>query len=149
RSASPSRPAGARVPTFWRPRHPLAPAHDCHPDSRKSQPAARQRLLNEDPRLEKRVKLRLKRSPLSEVVAELARQTEVAIRASADVADEPALLFVTDQPAKEVMHHLATLFGYRWTRLGNAAGDRYEIYQDLRSKQEEEALRNRPHALAL
>jgi hypothetical protein len=123
-----------------------------------SRPVARQRLLEQDPRLEKPVTLRLRRSPLSAVVAELARQTEVAMRSSTDVADEPALLFVTNQPAKEVMHQLATHFGYRWTRLpspsGGGAGGRgggatYELYQDLRSKQDEEALRSGRYARAL
>jgi hypothetical protein len=112
-------------------------------------PAARQPLLEQDPRLEKPVTLRRRRSPLSAIVAELARQSDVAMQTSADVADEPALLFVTDQPAKEVMHQLATLFGFRWRRSTKAGVSTYELYQDLRSKQEEAALRNGPHAAAL
>jgi hypothetical protein len=128
---------------------PPAPASAGSAAGAPSQPAARQRLLDEDPRLEKRVTLRLKRNPLSEVVAELARQTEVAMQTSADVADEPTLLSVTDQPTKEVMHQLATLFGYRWRRSTKAGVTTYELYQDLRSKQEEAALRNGRHAAAL
>src|ERR1043166_6895254 len=72
-----------------------------------SRPVVRQRLLDEDPRLEKPVTLRSPRPSLPAVVAELPRKTEVRMRASIHVADEPALLFVTDQPAREVMHQLA------------------------------------------
>jgi hypothetical protein len=112
-------------------------------------PVARQRLLDQEPRLEKRVTLRLRRGPLSEVVAELARQTEVAMRASVDVADEPAVVIVTEQPARDVMHQIATNFGYRWSRIEKASGVTYELYQDLRSKQDEEALRTGRHTRAL
>jgi hypothetical protein len=109
------------------------------------------RLLDEDPRLQKPVTLRLKRSPLAAVVAELDRQTGVPMRATSDVSDEPVFLFVTEQPAGEVMRHLATLLGYRWTRAGAGKedGGGYEIYQDLRSKQDEEALRGKRHGRAL
>jgi hypothetical protein len=135
--------AGLAVPALASP-PPLAPAAGAARGT-----AARQQLLDQDPRLEKRVTLRQKRSPLSAVVAELARQTEVSLRASANVADEPALLFVTEQPAKEVMHQLSTHFGFRWSRGTKGGVATYELYQDLRSKQDEEALRAGRHARAL
>jgi hypothetical protein len=111
--------------------------------------SARQPILDQDTRLDQRVTLRLKKSPLSAVVAELGRQTGVARKANRGVADEPAIVYATDQPAREVMHQLTLLFHYRWTRQGPPGHYSYEIYQDLRSQQEEAALRNQRRTLAL
>lgn len=110
---------------------------------------ARQPILDQDPRLEQRVTLRLKKSPLSEVVTAIGKQIGVALTAAANAADEPAIVYASDQPAREVMHQIAVLFGYRWTRKGTPGQHSYEIYQDLRSQQEEEALRNQRRTLAL
>jgi hypothetical protein len=102
-----------------------------------------------DPRLGHKVTLRLKRSPLSDVVAELGRQAGVKMTAAADVADEPAIVFATEQPASEVMRQIASLFGYRWARSGEPAHYRYELYQDRKSKEAEEALRERDRMRAV
>jgi hypothetical protein len=109
----------------------------------------RQPLLEQDLRLQKAVTLRLNRRPLSAVTAELGRQAGVQIRASLDVADEPVILFLTDRPVREVMHRLASLLGYRWRRTGPAGQYEYEIFQDMRSKQEEAALRLLPQRRAV
>jgi hypothetical protein len=111
--------------------------------------SARQPILDQDARLDRRVTLRLKKSSLSAVVAELGQQAGVALKASPGVADEPAIVYASDQPAGEVMHQLARLFRYRWTRKGTLGRYTYEIYQDLRSQQEEEALRSQRRTLAL
>jgi hypothetical protein len=100
-----------------------------------------QPILEQDTHLQERVRLHLKRRPLSAVVAEIGGKAGVTLTAASDVADEPATVYVTDQPAKDVMHHLAELFNFRWTRKGAPGAYSYEIYQDLKSKQEEEALR--------
>lgn len=111
--------------------------------------SGRQPLLDQDARLDRPVTLRLKKSPLSAIVAALGQQAGVTLEATPGVADEPAIVFVTDQPAKEVMHHLAQLLHYRWTRRGTAEQYRYEIYQDLNSRQEEETLRDQRRTSAL
>jgi hypothetical protein len=108
-----------------------------------------QRILDEDARLRKGVTLRFHKSPLSDVVAELGRQVGVALTADQDVADEPAIVYAVDQPARDVMRHLAQLFNYRWTRKGEPGRYTYEIYQDLKSKEEEEQLRQHDRARAL
>jgi hypothetical protein len=120
-----------------------SPAFAAPPTPQSTASAGVQSSLQQDARLGKKVSLRLRKSPLSTVLAELGRQTGVALTASPEVADEPAIMFVTDQPAREVMHHLATLFNFRWTRKGEGDQAGYELHQDLKSRQEEEALRQR------
>jgi hypothetical protein len=112
-------------------------------------PAAARPDLADDPRLARPVTLRMVRRPLSAVAAELGRQAEVTLRTSAEVADEPAILVATDQPAREVMRQIALLFNYRWARKGEPGHCAYELYQDLASKGEEAALRRQRHARAV
>jgi hypothetical protein len=95
-----------------------------------------------DARLERKVSLKLARSPLSEIAAELRRQTGVPLTASAEVADEPAVVFVTDLPLREVMDQLAKLFDYRWARSGEAPAYSYRLRQERESAQAEQALRD-------
>lgn len=108
-----------------------------------------QAILTQDPRLVQPVTLRMKKSPLSAVAAALSRETSVVMTAARDVADEPAIVYVAAQPARAVMHQLAQVFNYRWTRTGKPGAYQYEIYQDLKSRQEEEALRERDRMRAL
>src|SRR5438874_7688722 len=70
--------------------------------------------LGEDSRLAKPVTLRLKRAALSEVLAALQRETGARMTATTDTADEPALVYLTEQPARAVMRQLALLFNFRW-----------------------------------
>jgi hypothetical protein len=119
------------------------------PAAPESERAALQPILTQDTRLTRPVTLRLKKSPLSTVAAVLSRETGVSMTAARDVADEPAIVYATEQPAKEVMHQLAQVFNCRWTRKGQPGAYAYEIYQDLKSRQEEEALRERDRLLAL
>ena len=100
-------------------------------------------ILAEDPRLAAPVTLRLAKSPLSDVAAELDRRTGVVLTAAPEVADEPALVWMRERPAREVMHHLAVLFNYRWKRTRHKGDYRYELYQPQKSKEDEDALRQR------
>jgi hypothetical protein len=114
----------------------LLPAWAESPQSR-----ATSQLLQNDVRLRERVSLAVGRSPLGTLLGELGRKISVSIRAAPDVADEPAMLYVTDKPASTVMQQLATLFNFQWRLAGSTAPRTYELYQDIKSKQEEEALR--------
>jgi hypothetical protein len=98
------------------------------------------RLLADDTRLGKPVDLRMKRASLSEVLAALQRGTGARMTATADIADEPALVFVAGQPTREVMRQLALLFNFRWRRTGKPGGYRYDLYEDTASRREEAAL---------
>ena len=97
---------------------------------------------------------------LAELVEKVAAETKVALTAHVDVADEPLAIYVKDMPARELLEQVAELFDYRWSRRATATtgarknGDadrgrwpvvgvappRYEIWQDVASKQREEAL---------
>jgi hypothetical protein len=96
--------------------------------------------LRDDPRLARPVTLRFKRNPLSEVLADLQRQTVARLEAAREVADEPATIFVNDRPARDVMAQLAALFQYRWRPRGERSPARYELYQDAPARQEEQRL---------
>jgi hypothetical protein len=143
-------PAPAGVPARWE-GEGLSPSERGATGRRATAArlAARQPLLGQDARLETAVTLRLRESPLAAVVAEIGRQAGVAMKAAPEVAEERAIVVATDQPAKEVMHHLASLFHYRWTRRGEPGRYAYELFQDLRSQQEEEALRQQQRRRAL
>jgi hypothetical protein len=78
---------------------------------------------------------------LCDLIHKVATDTGVKLTAAADVADEPVAVVVTKMPARELLEQLADLLGYRWSRHGKKDAWRYEIWQDLASKQHEEALR--------
>ena len=93
-----------------------------------------------DARLQKRVTLEMAKAPLNEALAEVTRQTGVRLIALERAADEPVALYVKEQPAAEVLRQIAELLGYWWSRRGTADDWRYELFQDLRSKNEEAAI---------
>jgi hypothetical protein len=82
--------------------------------------------------------------PLGELVQRVAKDTGVALGAAPDVADEPLAVIVTALPARELLQQIGELLDYRWSRRRrprNGTGWCYEIWQDLASKQREEAFR--------
>src|SRR5689334_23264634 len=79
--------------------------------------------------------------PLGELVQRVAADTGVKLTAAAAVADEPVALVVKELPARELLEQLAELLDYQWSRRGKEGDWRFEIWQDLASKQREEALR--------
>jgi hypothetical protein len=132
-----------RVP-FTSPLRPWAPGVLALALTLAAVPAPAQRAeatLAQDPRLDRRVTLQLRKAPLSDVTAELGRLAEVNLTTTSDTADEPAVVRVTDQPAREIMRQLARHFGYRWVRSGAAPAYRYELQEDLSAKRAAEALR--------
>jgi beta-lactamase regulating signal transducer with metallopeptidase domain len=91
--------------------------------------------------LEKPVTYTETKIPLGELVQKVAAETGVRLVAMPEVADEPVAVVVKDLPARELLQQVADLLDYRWSRRGKAGEWRYEIWQDLASKQREEALR--------
>ncbi len=47
----------------------------------------------------------------------LTEQTGIRHRVSRDIRDEKITVFVTDYPLQELHRHIATVFGYRWSRI--------------------------------
>jgi beta-lactamase regulating signal transducer with metallopeptidase domain len=79
--------------------------------------------------------------PLGELVQKVAADTGAPLAAAPDVADEPVAVVVKDLPARELLEQLAALLDYQWARHGKEGAWRYEVWQDLASKQREEAFR--------
>jgi beta-lactamase regulating signal transducer with metallopeptidase domain len=112
-------------------------------------PAPRERaVLTHVPGLEKRVTYTETKTPLSELVRKVAADTGVLLSAAPEVANEPVAVVVKDYPARELLEQVAELLDYQWSRRrfrhagpngGEAVG--FEIYQDLASRQREEAAR--------
>ena len=96
-----------------------------------------------DPRLFRKVTLRLKAVPLEELCSQLTKQTGASIQASRVVRDEKVTVFVEDLPARDVMRAVTRLFGYFFSRAGEPKAYHYELLQDLRSQLTEEEMRNR------
>jgi hypothetical protein len=109
------------------------------------------------PGLEKFVTYSETKIPLGELVARVAADTGVPLTAARDVADEPVAVTVNEFSARELLEELADLLDYHWSRRQGGSGREdgtqpltpnaqgpspsYEIWQDLASKQREEALR--------
>src|SRR3954451_14253743 len=91
--------------------------------------------------LEKAVTYTQTKIPLGELVQKVAADTGVRLAASADVADEPVAVVVREMPARELLEQVAELLDYQWARHGKEGARRYEIWQDLASREREEALR--------
>jgi hypothetical protein len=70
--------------------------------------------LSEDARLRQPVSARLSDAPLASCLADLGRQTGVALRASPGYEDRAVTLRVTEAPLGELMDGIASLYGDRW-----------------------------------
>jgi hypothetical protein len=79
--------------------------------------------------------------PLGELVQKVAADTGAPLTAAPGVADEPVAVVVKDLPARELLEQLADLLDYRWMREGKPEAPRYQVYQDVASRKNEEALR--------
>jgi hypothetical protein len=82
------------------------------------------------------------------VVAELGRQTGVRMTTAPEVMNEPAIVYVTQQPAGSVMTHLAGLFGCRWDHSGAEGKESYRLVQEPAAKKEEQRLQREDRSRA-
>jgi hypothetical protein len=117
-------------------------------------------LLEAEPELSMPVTFTDSKIPLGELVQRIAAQTGVRLVALPDVADEPVAVVVKAMPARALLEYLARLLDYQWTRRHRPRPPtptptrersdntewQYEIYQDVASKEREEALRERTAA---
>jgi hypothetical protein len=100
-------------------------------------PDERESPLDRDSRLDVKLSLAEKDRPLGDIVAGLGREINVPLRASRDIADDRATLFLDDRPAVEVLGLVARQFDFQWYRRGNG----YELGQTIASRNREAALR--------
>jgi hypothetical protein len=138
-------------------------------ESSRSASPTRRSALADVPELDKPVTYAEEKIALSDLVRKVAADTGVTLTAHQDVADEPVAVYVKEIPARELLEQIADLWDYRWSRRsGVQASGRpdlqatndprpvserlnartperrnavFEIWQDLASKQREEALR--------
>jgi hypothetical protein len=114
----------------------LTPAH--------SAPASRPA----DERLEQKVTFEVVGEPLEVVLRRLSQQTGVSFTFEGRaVGDRKAIVLVRDVPLKELKDTLAaTFFGYRWREEKRKRNEpvEYILFQDVRSRQIEAALRSAP-----
>jgi hypothetical protein len=127
-------------------------------------------VLRDVPELDKRVTYTETKIPLEELIQKVSADTGAPLAAAPEVADEPVAVVVKEIPARELLEQVADLLDYSWRvrrsgvqalrRSGPATAKSdpflstlnartperpnavYEIWQDLASKQREEALRN-------
>lgn len=95
-----------------------------------------------DPRLYANVTVSLKHASMSELCAELGRQTNVRISAGRNTADDNVTVFVTARPCRDVMREVSRLFGFIWERSGSDGNYTYVLRQDTKSQIAEQARRN-------
>jgi beta-lactamase regulating signal transducer with metallopeptidase domain len=111
------------------------------PDARLIAPERSPSALEGVAGLEKSVTYTETKIPLGELIRKVAKDTGTPLVAAKEVADEPVAVIVKDFSARTLLEQLAALLDYRWSKRGNESARHYEIWQDLASKQREEALR--------
>lgn len=92
-------------------------------------------ILPDDAGLDKPVTLAVKGESISDIMSMLADQTGVRLRASKDIEDQKATIFIDGKPLREVMEGLSQVFGYFWSTKKYSTGTVYEIWQDEKSRQ--------------
>jgi hypothetical protein len=107
-----------------------------------AEPARERSALEDVAGLETPVTIAEAKIPLGELVARIAAETGVSLRAAREVADEPVALVVREMPARELLEEFAHLLDYRWSRRGREGAWRYEIWQDLAARRREAALKD-------
>lgn len=113
----------------------------------RTEPAARPKsVLDDVPGLQRPVTFAESKIPLGELLRRVAKETGVSLYADRATADEPAAVVVTDMPAARLLNEVASFFDYRWAHEATSGGSRYRLYQDLKQKQNEQALRDAARA---
>src|SRR5690348_1966801 len=79
-----------------------------------AEPARERSALEDVAGLETPVTIAEAKIPLGELVARIAAETGVSLRAAREVADEPVALVVREMPARELLEEFAHLLDYRW-----------------------------------
>jgi hypothetical protein len=96
-----------------------------------------------DVRLHKRMELRVRARPLSEVLGTISARTGVTMRAAKDVADLRVTIFVRDLTIRSLQESLAALLHLTWRQEGTSNENRsltYVLYRSSRDREEEHLL---------
>jgi hypothetical protein len=99
---------------------------------------------SDDPRLDKSISLIAWAEPLEDVLARLSRDTGIELTfLGRDVGDQRVTAVLKDQPLRRAQALLAETLGLSWMRESHGSAYRYILFEDARSRKEEEALRDR------
>ncbi len=104
-------------------------------------------LKGDDPRLEQKVTYSAECMRIADVLAQLSESTGVVMAAGLDkdnwmVYDRKVTLYVTDMKLGDLMHELAGILRFHWSRGGDEGKWTYRLWQDKEQRLEEESLRN-------
>jgi hypothetical protein len=100
--------------------------------------------FGDDKRLDQRVSLTTWAEPVEEVLARLSAESGVSLRCEGrEVADQRVSVVLREQPLRRVQALLAETLGLYWRRERKAPEYRYLLFQDVKSRQEEERLLGR------
>ncbi len=100
-------------------------------------PPSRSAALRAEPKLSAAISLAEKDRPLGDLLPEIEKRLNVKLSAAAETADDKVTLYVKNQPAAEVLDGIAKQFDFQWRK----TGDRYELWQDLQTRNREAAQR--------
>jgi RNA polymerase sigma factor (sigma-70 family) len=99
----------------------------------------------ENPRLQRKVAITAEGVPVGDLLALLARQTGVTLKADATVADDKVIAFGPARPLRDVMTDLAALFNATWQGYQEGDGEpTYVLRRTVRAREYEEGLANGP-----
>ena len=101
------------------------------------------KMTAQDARLTQKVTLAIHGDSFADFCRALSAQTGVAFSAGRSVADDNIALFCRERPLSDIMLQIARHFRFTWTRDGAPGAYRYELIQERRHLEEEEALRQR------
>lgn len=85
------------------------------------------------------VTLAAKGEALSDIAAMLSAQTGLKLRATSEIADQKATVFVDKRPLRDLMTGIETVFGYRWSLVKEKDGQVYELWVTAKAKQARDA----------
>lgn len=101
-----------------------------------------------DTRLDQKVTYQAKGELMHKVIEDLANKTGVYMECGTSskdwqVRDRKITIFVKDMPLKDLQQSIADLMNFTWARGAKEGVYTYRIFQDLKSKKEEENMRTR------
>ena len=103
--------------------------------------AARPDPLATEERLARPLNIALREEPLADFLAQVQRETGVALEAAEETADERVTLFARGRPARELLERVAEHLDYTWVRESRNGSPAYRLTQELAARERELALR--------
>ena len=92
--------------------------------------------LADDARLAQKIRVSVEGLPVSDLLAQLAAKTGVALAAEPDIGDDKVIVFGPARPLRDLLADLAALFNDRWESKRTRDGEiRYRLYRTVAARQ--------------